>query len=784
MRNTTLLSTYSQSIYSPRSHTFGLIHPDGMCVYLTEDLLVVDINLSGEINTLKVPFQNADENWHALKILRTGSLLRVRLDSAIYEKSILEDETSNLQWQDGDEMAVFVYLGGENEDFQDEALDAANILMRIQEVDVGQEKSTRRAAFVGQIRNFKFTGIDPLTDPQYLLETPMLKWLPLPSEIQVKYAVTLKTPECYLRLPRINIYGAFRLSFAIKTKQENGIVLFNSGGGDFILIEIVNTQLTISFDMGHGAALQFQRIGQGRLSDGRWHRIIISRNGQMDEYLRIKIKSAFEEEEEHNITIPSVNTARNFDFKDPLYIGGIPSNVKSKFSERIISKYGLQGCVGGLEINNRTELDMQKMAETVMGENRTNAFCKSQVVQGCHDRPFEAPICAEHERKNRLPYCLNGGVCLHFWTSLRCACEMTTFTGSRCHLAGTSIKFGKSSIDHADDPIFVKFTYLRYQQSTNRDEIALGLQVDNPFTTSLYTLLYIDSQEDNADFLHIYLNDGMASLDFNLGGGLIQLKETRKLLNDGNYHRIRVFRHGLFTLLEVDNLITKHISEGIQGEQFNNQKSIWLGHSPATGNATNPFLGILSGVFYNGLLLCELAAGLSQREDVHVTRHPSTQYLANFQIQLGANPYFRQLPSSDLKDLEVNSYHDEDSSMNNIANLVTPLPAPPKTPSFPTGTKSQIIKEWTQFPSGEQSSEIITGETTNLYQGHVNTWLFICFGAAGLALVTSLLFFAFHFFHRRHREQEHSTDQHQPADHRLGEYVINAAGNIKSMQMN
>ncbi|VDL58639.1 unnamed protein product [Hymenolepis diminuta] len=77
---------------------------------------------------------------------------------------------------------------------------------------------------------------------------------------------------------------------------------------------------------------------------------------------------------------------------------------------------------------------MLKIAESVMGDNRTNAFCKSQVIQECHERPFEAATCAEYAEKNRLPYCLNGGVCLHFWTSLRCSCEMTTFTGNRCHL--------------------------------------------------------------------------------------------------------------------------------------------------------------------------------------------------------------------------------------------------------------------------------------------------------------------------------------------------------------
>lgn len=110
--------------------------------------------------------------------------------------------------------------------------------------------------------------------------------------------------------------------------------------------------------------------------------------------------------------------------------------------------------------------------------------------------------------------------------------------------------------------MFVKYTYLRDQQKTNRDEIALGFQVAQPFTPSIYNLLYVETSDGNVDFLHIYLEDGIVNLAFDLGGGLIQLKEIRKRLNDGNYHRIRVFRHGLATLLEVDGLTTKYVSEG------------------------------------------------------------------------------------------------------------------------------------------------------------------------------------------------------------------------------
>lgn len=34
-----------------------------------------------------MPFADSGDNWHALRIIRTGFLLRVHLDSTIYEKS-------------------------------------------------------------------------------------------------------------------------------------------------------------------------------------------------------------------------------------------------------------------------------------------------------------------------------------------------------------------------------------------------------------------------------------------------------------------------------------------------------------------------------------------------------------------------------------------------------------------------------------------------------------------------------------------------------------------------
>lgn len=99
----------------------------------------------------------------------------------------------------------------------------------------------------------------------------------------------------------------------------------------------------------------------------------------MDEFLRIKIKSEFEEEEEHNLAIPSVNAARNFDFTDPLYIGGIPSDVRSKFSEKIISKYGIQ--VERFSININFELFIKKYC--LFPSIRKILFCYCKICSLC-----------------------------------------------------------------------------------------------------------------------------------------------------------------------------------------------------------------------------------------------------------------------------------------------------------------------------------------------------------------------------------------------------------------
>lgn len=85
MFKTTLLSTYSQAIYSPKSHTFEVIHPDGMSVYLTDGLLVVVAMLRGQINvSLAISKENINNKCSKLSFLFNSPILNVTNGGLLY----------------------------------------------------------------------------------------------------------------------------------------------------------------------------------------------------------------------------------------------------------------------------------------------------------------------------------------------------------------------------------------------------------------------------------------------------------------------------------------------------------------------------------------------------------------------------------------------------------------------------------------------------------------------------------------------------------------------------
>ncbi|XP_078090572.1 neurexin 3a isoform X45 [Mustelus asterias] len=168
--------------------------------------------------------------------------------------------------------------------------------------------------------------------------------------------------------------------------------------------------------------------------------------------------------------------------------------------------------------------------------------------------------------------------------------------------------------------------------STRTDRLAVG------FSTSVKDaiLVRVDSAPGLGDFLQLHIEQGKISVVFNVGTDDIVIKETSNVVNDGNYHLVRFTRNGGNATLQVDNwAINEFYPTGnIDNERlaiaktkipkkfrgivfdewlqekgrmltiFNTQAMITIGGK----NRSRPFQGQMSGLYYNGLKVLNMAA--------------------------------------------------------------------------------------------------------------------------------------------------------------------------------
>ncbi|XP_067894698.1 neurexin-3-beta-like isoform X2 [Heterodontus francisci] len=168
--------------------------------------------------------------------------------------------------------------------------------------------------------------------------------------------------------------------------------------------------------------------------------------------------------------------------------------------------------------------------------------------------------------------------------------------------------------------------------STRTDRLAVG------FSTSVKDaiLVRVDSAPGLGDFLQLHIEQGKISVVFNVGTDDIVIKESSNVVNDGNYHLVRFTRNGGNATLQVDNWAVNEFypSGNIDNERlaiaktkipkkfrgivfdewlqekgrmltiFNTQAMITIGGK----NRSRPFQGQMSGLYYNGLKVLNMAA--------------------------------------------------------------------------------------------------------------------------------------------------------------------------------
>uniref|UniRef100_A0A4W5RR61 Laminin G domain-containing protein n=1 Tax=Hucho hucho TaxID=62062 RepID=A0A4W5RR61_9TELE len=93
---------------------------------------------------------------------------------------------------------------------------------------------------------------------------------------------------------------------------------------------------------------------------------------------------------------------------------------------------------------------------------------------------------------------------------------------------------------------------------------------------------------------------------FNVGTDDINIEETAKFVNDGKYHIVKFTRSGGNATLQVDDLpVIERYPTGRQLTIFNSQTTIQIGGWDR--DRSRPFQGQLSGLYYNGLKVFNMA---------------------------------------------------------------------------------------------------------------------------------------------------------------------------------
>lgn len=134
------------------------------------------------------------------------------------------------------------------------------------------------------------------------------------------------------------------MSFKFRTSQESGLIMYSGNGPDFLALELEQGFLYYVYDMGGGPKRILVNTPE-QLNDNKWHDVSLFRP-EMDEQ-RIRIDN-------HPSTVEDMKgySARHFDLKGPLYVGGlIKSRILQLSSKKIQSQDGFLGCLASLDIN-------------------------------------------------------------------------------------------------------------------------------------------------------------------------------------------------------------------------------------------------------------------------------------------------------------------------------------------------------------------------------------------------------------------------------------------------
>ncbi|XP_065489036.1 neurexin-1 isoform X13 [Caloenas nicobarica] len=530
------------------------------------DCIRINCNSSKGPETLFAGYNLNDNEWHTVRVVRRGKSLKLMVD---------------------DQQAMTGQMAGDHTRLEFHNIETGIITER-------RYLSSVPSNFIGHLQSLTFNGMAYID----LCKNGDIDYCELNARFGFRNIiadpVTFKTKASYVALATLQAYTSMHLFFQFKTTSLDGLILYNSGdGNDFIVVELVKGYLHYVFDLGNGANL-IKGSSNKPLNDNQWHNVMISRDTHNLHTVKIDTK----------ITTQSTAGARNLDLKSDLYIGGVAKEMYKSLPKLVHAKEGFQGCLASVDLNGRLP-DLISDA----------LFCNGQIERGCEG---PSTTCQEDS-------CANQGVCLQQWDGFSCDCSMTSFSGPLCNDPGTTYIFSKGGGQ-------ITYTWPPNDRpSTRADRLAIGFST----VQKEAVLVRVDSSTGLGDYLELHIHQGKIGVKFNVGTDDISIEEINAIINDGKYHVVRFTRSGGNATLQVDNwpVIERYpagnndnerlaiarqripyrlgrvvdewlLDKGRQLTIFNSQATIKIGGK----ERGHPFQGQLSGLYYNGLKVLNMAA--------------------------------------------------------------------------------------------------------------------------------------------------------------------------------
>ncbi|XP_061560295.1 neurexin-3b isoform X5 [Phycodurus eques] len=508
------------------------------------DCVRINCNTSKGPEALYAGQKLNDNDWHSVRVVRRGKNIKLVVDDDMAEGQMAGDHTR---------------------------LEFNNV-----ETGILTERrfvSSAPTSFIGHLQSLKFNGMQYID----MCKNGDIDFCELNARFGMRFIiadpVTFKTKGSYLGLATLQAYTTMHLFFQFKTTSPDGFILFNSGdGSDFIAVELVKGFIHYVFDLGNGPSL-LKGNSDNPLNDNQWHNVVITRDTSNTHTLKVDSKSVTQ----------NVNGAKNLDLKGDLFVGGLGPNMYQNLPKLVVSREGFQGCLASVDLNGRLP-DLISDA----------LFRSGQIERGCEvgftkaDLQGPSTTCQEDS-------CANMGVCIQQWENFTCDCSMTSYSGTHCNDPGTTYIFGKGGG-------LITYTWPNNERpSTRTDRLAVG------FSTTIKDgiLVRIDSAPRLGDYIMLHIEQGKVGVTFNIGTVDISVKELTTGVNDGKYHLVRFTRNGGNATLQVDNWpINEHFPSGRQLTIFNTQATISIGGN----DRKRPYQGQLSGLYYNGLKVLNMAA--------------------------------------------------------------------------------------------------------------------------------------------------------------------------------